>query len=280
MNALESKEKLWSRVVLFQLRLCSESVVHLVKLSHAGTFKAVPSELIAQPPSCFLLQHLPVSTRWKGFYQQSIWNQKTTQVMPLYRSFYVAPSFAQISARILELPTDPDILACCAVVACSNHKRMSDFLSWFLWFQHEQKSRMTYLDFFWSLTSHMHISVFLQPWEVLGVVWAECSMFLQYVHIQPQKCFYCGNKCKITGLKVNWCILLYRGHFRCTYCSRLYVLELWVSSCGLVASCYVICIIKLSDYSTLFTTLSVECRALTCTEILSECQYSWYSTYI
>lgn len=237
MNASEYKEKLWSRVVLFQPRLRCESVVHLVKLSHARAFKAVPSELIAQPPSCFLLRHLPVSTRRKGFYQLSIRNQKTTQVMPLYRSFYVAPFSAQISALILELPTDPDMLACCAVVSCSNHKMMSDFLSWFLWFQHQHKSWMISLAFFLSLTSRMHTSVFLQPWEVLGVVWAVCSMFLQYVHIQPQKCFYCGNKCKMTGLKVNWCILLYRGHFGCTYCSRLYVLELWVSSCGLVASC-------------------------------------------
>lgn len=91
-------------MALFQPRLRSESVVHLVKLSHARAFKAVPSELIAQPPSCFLLQHLPVSTRRKGLYQQSIRNQKR-QVMPLYGSFYVALCSAQISALILELPT-------------------------------------------------------------------------------------------------------------------------------------------------------------------------------
>lgn len=239
-------EKLWSRMVLFQPRLQRESAVHLVKLSHARAFKAVPSELIAQPPSCFLLQHPPVSTRRKGLYQYQVLEIKRPRRSCLCtEAFMLPPLPAQISALILELPTDPDMLACCAVVSCSNHKMVSDFLSWYLWFQHPQKSRTIYFGFFFlSLTSRMRISVFLQPWEGLGVVWAECSTFLQYVHIQPQKCFYRGSKCIITGLKVNWSILLYRGHFGCTYCSRLYVLELWVSSCGLVASCCASALIK------------------------------------
>lgn len=105
-------------------------------LTHARLLRVISCELMLQPPSCFLFQHLPVSKCRSGSYQLSVRNQKTHK-----DDASPCEPLRQISAFILGLqqcPTGPDMLA-----VQDRHAAITRlclfFLSCCLWFKHPHK---------------------------------------------------------------------------------------------------------------------------------------------
>lgn len=105
-------------------------------LTHTRLLRVISCELLLQPPSCFLLQHLPVSKCRRGSYQLSVRNQKAHR-----DDASLWEPLCQISALILGLqqcPTGPDMLA--VQERHAGITRLCLFLSCCLWFKRTDDS--------------------------------------------------------------------------------------------------------------------------------------------